>query len=49
MTPQKRSRDVESRRKEANNPHSLTSDNVERYMNSFSNRAIAIERGIQVI
>jgi hypothetical protein len=34
MTPQKRSRDVESRRKEANNPHSLTSDNVERYMNT---------------
>lgn len=47
MTPKKCTRDVESRRKQANNPSSFPSKNVERYMTTFSNRTIAIERGIK--
>ena len=36
----------ESRNKKANDPQFILSDNIERYTNNFSIRAITIERGL---
>jgi hypothetical protein len=37
----------ESRNKKANDPQFIPSDNIDRYTDNFSNRAITIERGIR--
>jgi hypothetical protein len=47
MAPKKCTKDVELRRKQANDPSSFPSENVERHMTTFSNRTISIERGIK--
>jgi len=46
MTPKKHLRDVESMRKRVNNPNFHQSDNVEKFVNLFSNRSIVVERGL---
>jgi hypothetical protein len=46
MAPKKRIKDVESMRKRVNDPNFLQSDNVEKFMNLFSNRSIVVKRGL---
>jgi len=46
MVPNRRTRDIELRRKRVNNPNIPLSDNVEKFMNSFVNWSIAVERGL---
>lgn len=46
MTPKKYIRDVESRRKQVNEPNFPQNDNVEKFINSFANQFIAVEKGL---
>jgi hypothetical protein len=46
MTPKKCTKTSESKSNTVNDPQFIPS-NIERYMNNFSNRVIAIERGIR--
>jgi len=46
MAPKKCTRKSESKRNRVNDPQFIP-NNIEKYMNNFSNRVIAIERGIR--
>jgi len=47
MAPKKHLGDIKTRSKRANDPTSYQGDNIQRFLSSFSNRAIVVEKGLE--
>jgi len=47
MAPNKHLGDIKTRSKRANDPTSYQGDNIQRFLSSFSNRVIVVEKGLK--